>query len=61
MAIQGTPRAGKPRGNRKWWHGWYVGDDGTRIKAVKQALAGRVKPVYLEIGVCRGYAPAIHR
>ena len=56
MAIQGTPRAGKPRGNRKWWHGWYVGDDGTRIKAVKQALAGRVKPVYLEIGVCRGYA-----
>ena len=56
MANQGTPGAGKPQGTKKWWHGWYVGDEGTRIKAVKQALAGREKPVYLEIGVCRGYA-----
>jgi hypothetical protein len=27
-----------------------------RIKAVKKALDGRVKPVYLEIGVSKGYA-----
>lgn len=51
VAIRETPR-----GLKKWRHGWYVGDDGTRIKAVKQALDGREKPVYLEIGVCRGYA-----
>ena len=55
MAIQGTPRA-KPRGNRKWWHGWYVGDDGTRIKTVQQALGERINPVYLEIGVSHGLA-----
>ncbi len=45
-----------PQGVGKPWHGWYVLDVGSRIKTVKQALNGRQKPVYLEIGVCRGYA-----
>nr|WP_241010980.1 class I SAM-dependent methyltransferase [Mycobacterium gordonae] len=56
MSIQARLNAIRPQGVGKPWHGWYVGDEFTRIKAVKQALNARQNPVYLEIGVCRGYA-----
>ncbi len=56
MSIQQRLEALKPQGVGKPWHGWYVGDQFNRIKTVRQALEGRQKPVYLEIGVSRGYA-----
>ncbi len=56
VSIQRTLEALKPHGVGKPWHGWYVADQFSRIRTVKQALNGRQNPVYLEIGVCRGYA-----
>jgi SAM-dependent methyltransferase len=56
VSIQRTLEALKPQGVGKPWHGWYVGDQFTRIKTVRRALEGRQQPVYLEIGVSRGYA-----